>query len=259
LLGTSAQRLAGETYVQAVARLNQTYGGLDVIRVFHTGLPVGWSKLNTDFQGAPLIVSFKMSPAQVISGQYDAYMRSWFASAPTGRPTWWTYWHEPEDDIERGAFTATAYRQAWAHLADLAAQAGNPQLRSTLILMCWSLASASHRTWRDYYAAGSIQALGFDCYNNAAQTGVYRSAESIMGNVWEVARQTGLPWGLAEFGSHVMPDDDGTGRARWLSDMVAGATAHNAQFMTYYDSNAHGDFRLLDQPSQSMWRALVSS
>ena len=47
--------------------------------------------------------------------------------------TWWSFWHEPEDDIERGGFTAEQYRAAWAHLDALETAVHNKNLRSTLI------------------------------------------------------------------------------------------------------------------------------
>ena len=74
------------------------------------------------------------------------------AKAPTDARTWWSFWHEPEDNIEGGNFTAAQYRTAWRHVADLADAAHNQQLRATLILMCWSAEKGSHRDWRDYYA-----------------------------------------------------------------------------------------------------------
>ena len=258
LLGTSVPRQSGETYAQAVARANATYGGLDVIRLFHAGLPVSWAKMTADVGTTPLVVSFKMSPVEVVAGRYDSYMRSWFASAPTGRPTWWTYYHEPEDNIEAGQFTAAQYRAAWAHLDALADEASNPSLRATLILMCWTLDPASHRNWTDYYSAGAIDAQGWDCYSSTWSSGSYRSATSMLANVKAIATQTGLPWGLAEFGSLLATGDDGSGRAAWLSDMVAEATAGGASFLTYFDSTVGGEFRLLDEPSRSRWRQLVS-
>jgi len=258
LFGGTAQRRAGETFAQAVSRVKATYGGMDVIRVFHSGVPSSWAKITADVGQTPVVVSFKMSPADVVNGRYDDLMRGWFAAAPTDRPTWWTYWHEPEDDIEAGRFTAAQYRAAWAHLADLAQTAGNRQLRATLILMCWSLERASGRTWTDYYAAGDIQAQGWDCYNSAGRSGSYRSAASILEDVTAVAAKTGLPWGLTEFGSLLVAGDDGTGRAAWLSDMAAVATAGGGQFLTYFDSNIGVEYRLLDDPSRNRWRTLIA-
>lgn len=242
-----------------MARQNALYGELKVFRVFHTGLPAGWPKLNADFGGKPLVVSFKMSPSDVVAGRYDTYMRAWFAAAPTDRPIWWTYYHEPEDNIAARQFTAVDYRAAWAHLAALADGANNPQLRATLILMCWSLDSRSGRIWTDYYAAGDVQALGWDCYNSGASAGIYRPAAGMLQNVLKISESTGLPWGLAEFGSHLVSGDDGSGRAAWLSDMVAVTSGGGAAFMTYFDSNVGAEFRLLDSISQSRWRSLVGN
>ena len=73
-------------------------------------------------------------------GIHDAALRAWFDRAPRGYDVFWSYLHEPEDNVTRGEFSAAQYTAAWVHIAALAQAAGNPRLRSTLILMCWTLA-----------------------------------------------------------------------------------------------------------------------
>jgi hypothetical protein len=125
--------------------------------------------------------------------------------------------------------------------------------------MCWTLEYGSGRTWTNYFADGHVDALGWDCYNSAWRSGVYRSAELLLDKVVAVSVKTGLPWGLAEFGSVRVAGDDGSGRAAWLSDMTATATASGASFLTYFDCNIGVEYRLLDDPSRNRWRALVSA
>ena len=88
--------------------------------MFYSGLPqASFVGSNADW-GPPVVVSFKAAPADVLAGKHDAYLSNWFKSIPTTRQVWWSYWHEPEDDIEDGRYTAAQYRAAWEHITALA-------------------------------------------------------------------------------------------------------------------------------------------
>jgi len=256
--GTDLWRYAGESLGEAVDRQRDRYGDLGVTRLFHPGLPASWDIIRAGIGRTPVVVSFKISPAQVLSGAHDAYMRKWFAQAPQHQRVWWTYWHEPEDDIERGAFSAAQYRRAWAHLARLARATENRRLRETLILMYWSLEEASGRNWRDYYAKGDIEVLGWDAYNPGATYGKYRDPADMFEDVIAVSRRAGLPWGIAELGSSIARGDDGTRRAAWLDDVADHLNRNHARFVTYFDTNVGVEYRLLDAPSRRAWRTEVT-
>jgi hypothetical protein len=74
------------------------------------------------------------------------------------------------------AFTAQQFRQAWQRIAGLAMQANNARLRATLILMGWSVDSASGRNWRDYYPGRQyVDVLGWDLYNPRWEKGGVRA------------------------------------------------------------------------------------
>src|SRR5260370_12221415 len=73
-----------------------------------------------------------------------------FDTAPIGHPIYYSYFHEPQDNIAAGQFTLADYKAAWARVVKLADAAHNPWLRSTLILMNWDLEKGSGRNWRDY-------------------------------------------------------------------------------------------------------------
>lgn len=95
---------------------------------------------------------------------------------PRDRDVYWVYYHEPEDNIAAGEFTAADYRAAWRRLRSLADKAGNPRLHATLVLMGWSLDPLSKRDWRDYYPGRDvIQVLGWDVYNLGWKKGRYDS------------------------------------------------------------------------------------
>jgi hypothetical protein len=232
---------------------------MDVVRVYYPGMPESWPGRAGAVNG-PISVSFKDAPSRVLSGQDDAFFTNWFASAPRDRQIWWTYWHEPEDDIEAGKFSAADYRAAWVHLNELADKAGNPDLHSTLILMCWSLNPLSHRNFDDYFPGkATIDVLGWDCYNRSAGKGTYTAPADVFGPLVAKSNAIGLPFAIGEFGSVLATNDgSGAGRAQWLADCAKYFTSRGAVFVTYFDSVIGADYRLLDTPSRTMWRQVVT-
>ncbi len=211
--------------------------------------------------GGAVVVSFKASPQRVISGELDGFFRDWFASAPRDRDVYWTNFHEPEDNIEEGAFTAAEYRGAFRRLAALASEAANPRLKATTIWMCYDLRPRSGRDWIDYYPGSDVvDVMAWDCYNNrGSANGVYLPPAELLDALRTASAVMGKPWGLAEYGSQLAPGDDGTGRAQWLLDSAAFARAHAALWVSYFDAKHRADYRLLDEPSRAAWRQAVSS
>ena len=258
LFGSSLWVGDGSTTAGALARTEGKFGKLDVIRTYYSGMPKAWPG-SAGVSGGPVSVSFKADPRTVVTGSLDAQLRSWFSTAPTDRTIWWTYYHEPEDDIERGAFTAAQYRAAWQHISALADRAGKPNLRSTLILMCYSLNSYSKRNWKDYYPGdAAIDVLGWDCYNRGVSKGQYYPASQVLGPPVSAARSVGKPWAIGELGSTLIAGDSGAGRAAWLRDVGSFSRQNGAQFVAYFDSTVGDDYRLLDAPSEQAWRGVVA-
>lgn len=262
----------GETFEQAVARADSTYGRLPISRVFYAGAPKAWPD-KAGYSGRPVVVSFKYAPAQVLTGQHDAALRRFFTGAPTGYDVYWSYLHEPEDNVQRGEFAASTYRAAWERISRIAAERANTRLRSTLILQCYTLNPASGRDWHDFYAGAAAQSMiAFDCYNHAGKKGGYGDPAKIFKPIldWQQTPEgSRIPWGIAEVGSTLSPQDpSGTQRAAWLrsvASFLAGqhaADPKRAVFGIYFDSAGGGkgtDYRLLDGPSQTAWRDVVSS
>jgi hypothetical protein len=248
----------GETLGDAVNRSRAKYGRLGVIRLFYPGMPAPWRYIRSEVGRVPINVSFKAAPADILSGRYDSFFRGWFRAAPDNRRTWWTYYHEPEDNIEAGEFTARQYRAAWRHLGDLARQADNHRLRPTLVLMCWSLDPYSGRNWRNYYPKGTIKVLSWDCYNEGWSKGEYWRPRALLGKAYRVSKRAGHPWAVAELGSPLAVGDQGLRRARWLWRIENYAREHHARYISYFDLNyGHGDFELSDRPSRRAWANIV--
>lgn len=258
LFGASVYQ-GSRTWPQAVADSNQAYGGMEVVRVFYPGLPSGWPGRAGEVGGA-IVVSFKAHPTDILAGKHDALLRNWFATAPTDREIWWSYWHEPEDDVERGSFTAQQYRDAYRRIATFANQAANPKLHNTVILMCWTVNPQSGRDFNDFFPGTDVvEALGWDCYNYAAPSGGYAKPEDIYTKALATTRNLGLQFGIAETGSlHAGNDPDGSRRAAWLRSIGQFLADKDASFVCYFDSNVGGEFRLLDASSQQAWREVVT-
>lgn len=256
-LGVSLRAEAGGGYAGALARSEDQLGRIQVARVFFPGPPAGWPDLGADPGAYDLVVSFKLDPAEVLSGRWDQQMRQWFASAPAYRRIYWTLWHEPEDDIQQGRFSAADFRRAVAHLDRLADRSGPRQLRTTVILMSFTARGGQQRRWQDYVPpAESYDLLAWDAYNRSPD---YADPAALIGPSCRINAKLGKPFAVAELGSVLAPDDDGTKRARWLTELGSELRRCRARFVAYFDKAWDGgaqDFRLRDAPSLRAWRTL---
>jgi hypothetical protein len=259
LFGASVYE-AGRTWTEAVADSNEFYGGMDVVRVFYPGLPSAWPGRAGQVNG-PVVVSFKAQPSEVLSGKYDAFFTDWFKKAPRDRDIWWTYWHEPEDDVESGGFKAEEWRNAYRRLAGFADAASNPKLHNTVILMCWTVNPKSGRTFSNYFPGSDVvETLGWDCYSHPSDPTTYSRPEDMYGRAVTQSKALGIPFGIAETGSRLAQgDESGEKRAVWLRTIARWLADRDATFVTYFDSVVGGEFRLLDEPSRKAWRDVVTS
>lgn len=259
--GSSLQLRSGESYPQALARVEAVDGRLAAVRLFQTVPKTSTFGLLGTRSG---MVSFKLPPAAVLAGSYDAAFRTWFAAAPTDHPTWWTYYHEPDSAHAKGALPDLAqYRSAYARVARLARAAGNPQLRSTLVLTGFAGQPGSGRRIQDYWPGSDLtDVIAWDVYNGwATRQGSYGDPTDVVADDRAASAAVGKPWAVAEFGSVVVPGDDGTRRGTWIVGLSTYAYDHGARFVCYFDSDTYGrgeEYRLLDAPSQRAYRSVVS-
>lgn len=261
--GAVVKPLKGQTYAQALAASESRYGGkLGVIRLFDGGAPDDWTVMGSKLTDHNAIVSFRLPPTEVLSGRHDAALRTWFRQAPKDTITWYSYLHEPEDNIKRGEFTKEDFVAAFQRITLLQRSAApdNPNLRSTLIMMCYTVNPKSKRNWRDYFpGAAFTDVIGWDCYNHGSGTEGYGTPQQLLERAVATTREAGVAFGVAELGSLVAEGDDGTGRAAWLDEHARYLEGVQAEFVSYFDTNGAGtDYRLLDAPSQRAWRAVVS-
>jgi hypothetical protein len=258
LPGASLHLNGGESFADALRRSDRTYGPLRMVRVFYPGLPPSWNGSRADVANRTVVVSFKAHPRDVVAGRHDSRLTSWFASVPRNIDVYWAYYHEPENDVESGSYTPAQFVAAFRRVAGLADKARNPRLRTTLILMCWTLNPSSRRDFNDYYpGADIVDVLGWDCYNSGTKNNRYTAPGEVFSRMISKSRALGKPWGLAETGSaKIRSDGSGTGRAAWLRSMSTYLNGQQPVWVAYYDYQVKGgDFRLLDAPSQNAWKA----
>lgn len=234
------------------------YGTPEVVRIFHPGMP-NWNAADVA-KGATLSVSFKVAPKDVLSGSYDAKIRSWFRAAPDDIPIYWTYFHEPEENIEKGQVSAADYRAAWKRIVSIEREVCQPNLHSTLILMDWTVDPRSGRDFDDYYAGTEyIDVLAWDPYNPWQNNTTYMTPASIFDKVIARSKAEGKPFAVAETGSILMGSDKGTQRAAWLKSMGSYLESKGALYVSYFDTvTDRYDWRLKDTASKSAWKSVVS-
>jgi Glycosyl hydrolase family 26 len=263
LCGAAFATAGGQSYMQTFQQEQNLIGPLHAVRVFYPGAPSPWPG-NAGNVDRTVIVSFKFLPKDVLAGTEDTAMRTWFADAPRDRDVYWVFYHEPEDQIADGTFTAADYRNAWAHLRALADEAHNPRLHATLVLMQWSVDPASHRDWKDYYPGDNvIDVIGWDVYNLNKNKGTYSSVSSLLDAVEAASNSVNKPWGVAEFGGAKVPSDpDGTARAAWLTSMITAMQKGHALWVSYFDlnwDNGVDDYQLRDPASEAVWHSFCAS
>ena len=245
---------------QALAKNDALFGRLPAVRQFDPTVPPegAWSR-RAVLNDRVVVTSFREPPADILTGKHDARLLRYFKEAPTQRPVFWSYFHEPEPHIDAGTFTHAQYRSAWRHLVRLASKAGKSNLYPTLILTGWTTEAASRRNWRSYYPGDEyISVVAWDPYNSATgKPTSYPDPAKLYASVVKASKESGKPWGIAETGSAFVPGDRGAGRAAWLTKVGNYFAAQGAVFVTYFQSNRDGNFKLTDPASVSAWSAFV--
>lgn len=256
------------------------FGPLDIIRIFiDTGRPPAWNssdaRLPANNGNRPVYISFKFAenPAeaarQVLSGEHDAYMSNWFATAPINVDVYWGFYHEPEENFNT-ATLQSQYRAAYQHLDSLAdnAQATNARLHTA-----WTLMSYSHEVTRDgsfrrnvenwYPGPDVVDVQAWDNYDYFSDA----TCEYEPISEWEqrrpvrqFAQSKGDRFAIAEIGAGVKTCANGasslTGRPQWLR-AVGQWYRGKAEFVSYWLGEPAGAFYLDDAPSAAAWDDVV--
>ncbi|MGH3499882.1 MAG: hypothetical protein ACRDQA_03105 [Nocardioidaceae bacterium] len=196
-----------ESRPEAFIRISNSWD-IDVVRYWRSNdaSPYTWP-LDASIGGNyPVIISTSgTSPTSVLNGNHDAGYQAMFQNAPTDRPIWWCYYHEPEDNIGDGAFTIKQWQDATNYVGAIAKQYAPPNMRHTLIMIAGCF--LPNGNWlgitADQYLGGIdwnvVDVLGFDGYQS--DNDYMPDAQSVIGNGADYAASLGVPWGVCELGS----------------------------------------------------------
>ena len=106
-----------------LAMKKSQFGRLPIVRVYLPGLPStnAWSTGLAGANRSAIVISFKALPVNIIRGYDSGALANFFDTAPRNVPVYYSYWHEPEDNIAAGKFETMAdYLKAWADVVSLA-------------------------------------------------------------------------------------------------------------------------------------------
>lgn len=223
--------------------------------------------------------SFKGSPQDVLAGAHDSGIDTLLASVPSGQQTRLTYYHEPENNVEDGDFTAQQFVDAALYVYDKVAAAANPDITYGPVLMSYTLRSSSGRNignyrtgtdGRDLFALADF--VGWDAYNDASWQGGWWTPKETYGVIKTFhANNPGIgPPLIAETGT--VPDlADLTRRGQWIKDAAAYCAAFGCLTFDYFDSDVGGHPFFLrvyedssgtfqpDPDTIAAWQTVVSS
>lgn len=253
LYGASPAGVENESAEHAFTRIDGAFGGIDAVRWWPAdGSIPRWSSLPSRFGTRALSLSFKVAPNDLAAGRYDADLVEFFRTAPRDRQILVTYFHEPEDNIAAGQFTAAQYRAAWDHFGAVARAHESPNVKTALILMGGTFRS-SDRDWHDYASRGSFQVMGGDDYQ-FLKPHLATAAEVIQPQL-DAAEEYGLPIAILELGAKTEAGDQQ--RATFLSDAIA-LVDGKAIMVLYFESwrGARGPWNIVDvaPTATQVWR-----
>jgi hypothetical protein len=245
---------------------SRPFGTVPVVRTWdtHGELRSSWPEQTRGVKRkTAMVISFRYSPQQVLSGQWDSQIRGFFKNAPKKRLIFWNFFHEPETPVMSHEFTPTQFRRAWRHVAGIAAEFCRPNLIPTLVLMGWTAdprsgesSNGGWQSWRSFYPGKRyVSVVAWDPYNFATVVPrEYRAPRDLYRASVRASRSVHKRWGIAETGSALVGSDSGTKRAHWLHRVARYSRHHDAAFVTYFSSPGRvNDFRLTDAPSRRAW------
>ncbi len=267
LTGGSAAAEVGDTMpVGATSRdwtwFDAAVGPTQIYRNFDAGFHYAtWTqtKAYTLHPDAPRYdYSFNLPPAEVLAGAWDARLRTFVASTPGN--TILSIWHEPEQEIEKGLFTAQQFRDMMVRFNALVdaqnALDGGTRLVS-VVLMVSTFTGFKGRNPNTYWPGNAgADLIAVDAYGSpsgtktaAAPAGYtdgrrWKTAGLLLSPVYAFSVVKGTRWGVSEFG-YLVDVNGPTRKAQTITDGVAYARANDAVMFEYFDSfGSRADWRL---------------
>ncbi len=204
--------------------------------------------------GDPKVASLPTNATVVFSWK-DTMTASAVTSALNSRPAgmvcYAAYYHEPEDNFTTAA-QQTAYRASWATYGPAIGAAGCTPI---LILMRYTLSSASGRNWHAWSNPGAYDVNGWDAYNPAWNDNPsgYIDPAKLLGPIQRVAAETGKPFALTETGSPIAVMSTSAARAAWVSQLAPALQNAGAKLALWWDVANSSFDNAMDQAAADNW------
>jgi beta-mannanase len=253
------------TNVGKLTQVDAEMGGIDSAR-FYWGQKAKGTKATCRYPTATdlggnlgsriLVASYKLWPQDILAGMYDADITATAKAAPTGQVTMLGLWHEFEDDIEKGHFTAQQMNDAQQRWASLIHAVGNPQVLVALILMGFTYNGGKSRDWRTFYPGdASVDVMCTDEYAWAPNNP--KDLTTIFAKGRAAADSVGKPFSVTETG--VDPATFGNGQARYDALKLVAQRARavsNGPVAMYFGADPGDRWDLVTDPNAlAAWKA----
>lgn len=185
-----------ESQTVAWTRILAGFGAINVVREWSGGLGA-WSSLTAKYGTRALIIEIPDTDPTTLG--------NWLRAAPTDRPIWWCWKHEPESKTDPATFKST-----WAGLA-AAHRANSPNnVKSSIILQGTSfitsrLSWVGGHPWSDWFptdptALGNLDAVGADVYHFGHNDVLADTAEFVLRPVIDAGKSLNKRVILGEYG-----------------------------------------------------------
>jgi hypothetical protein len=185
-----------ETQATAWSRILAGFGAINVVRDWTHGLQP-WSNITSAYGTRALIIEVPDTDPTTLG--------NWLKAAPTDRPIWWCWKHEPEFKTDPATFKAT-----WAKLA-AAHRANSPSnVKSTIILMGGSYIPSRYswvggHPWSDWYptdptALANLDTVGADVYHFGHNDALADTAEFVLRPLIDVGKSLNKRVIIGEYG-----------------------------------------------------------
>lgn len=210
----------------------------------------------TQAPGGTLADQPAFSLAQLSSGRYDAYIRTWAGAARSfGRPVYVRMMHEMNDRTYpwsigvNGNVGSDDYVAAWRHIVDVFRAVG-----ATNVQFVWCVGAKPATPDPAAYFPGDGYAswIALDGYNRGTP---WQSFTSIMGPAYaDITAISALPVMIAETGSVDRPGDP-TAKADWITsalDSEIPQSLPRVRAVLYFDAPGRGFSYALSSSTQAL-------
>ena len=251
-------RTLGQTAAVAYQASVSAYGQLGFMRLWPNSFNTTWrAGLMPPYvydAKIPAYINLGSDVAGVNSGSHDAAWTTIPKTAPTDRPIWFSFAHEPEGD----GFTVAAWQQAQMRLGALKTKYAPSNVNSVPLHIGdrYKVAAAGNVPWSSWFNFNlkDIDAMGADLYQWGKNDATADPASVVVNPTIAAAKSKGKKLLIGELGARNNLTD--ASRATFLREAVALFDASTTVTAVAYfesDNGAKGPWNLLPKPSGASW------